>query len=63
MVAVNHMNHDVAQVNSSDLPILPGSFLYEKEPGYLSVCRLYDLQTFILLQVANAAARKKKPWI
>ena len=34
MVAVNHMNHDVAEVNGSDPPMLPGSFLYEKEPGY-----------------------------
>ena len=31
MVAVNHMNHDVAEVNG---PMLPGSFLNEKEPGY-----------------------------
>ena len=31
---VNHMNHDVAEVNGSDPPMLPGSFLYEKEPGY-----------------------------
>ena len=28
------MNHDVAEVNGSDPPTLPGSFLYEKEPGY-----------------------------
>ena len=28
------MNHDVAEVNGSDPPMLPGSFLYEKEPGY-----------------------------
>ena len=34
MVAVNHMNDDVAEVNDSDPPMLPGSFLYEKEPGY-----------------------------
>ena len=34
MVTVNHMNHDVAEVNGSDPPMLPGSFLYEKEPGY-----------------------------
>ena len=34
MVTVNHMTHDVAEVNSSDPPMLPGSFLYEKEPGY-----------------------------
>ena len=34
MVAVNHMNHDVAEVNGCDPPMLPGSFLYEKEPGY-----------------------------
>ena len=34
MVAVNHMNHDVAEVNGSNPPMLPGSFLYEKEPGY-----------------------------
>ena len=31
---VNHMNHDVAEVNGSDPLMLPGSFLYEKEPGY-----------------------------
>ena len=34
MVAANHMNHDVAEVNGSDPPMLSGSFLYEKEPGY-----------------------------
>ena len=34
MVAVNHMNHDVAEVNGSDFPMLPGFFLYEKELGY-----------------------------
>ena len=34
VVAVNHMNHDVAEVNGFDLPMLPGSFLYEKEVGY-----------------------------
>ena len=28
------MNHDIAEVNSSKPPMLPGSFLYEKEPGY-----------------------------
>ena len=28
------MNHDVAEVNSFDPRMLPGSFLYEKEPGY-----------------------------
>ena len=28
------MNHDVAEVNGSDPPMLPASFLYEKEPGY-----------------------------
>ena len=32
--SVNHMNHDIAEVNGSDPPMLPGSFLYEKEPGY-----------------------------
>ena len=31
---VNHMNHDVAEVNGSDLQMLPGSSLYEKEPWY-----------------------------
>ena len=30
----NHMNDDVAEVNGSDPPVLPGSFLHEKEPGY-----------------------------
>ena len=34
VVAVNHMNRDVAEVNGSDPPMLPGAFLYEKEPGY-----------------------------
>ena len=28
------MNHDVAEVNGSDPSMLPGSFLYEKGPGY-----------------------------
>ena len=28
------MNHDVAEVNGPDPLMLPGSFLYEKEPGY-----------------------------
>ena len=28
------MKNDVAEVNDSDPPMLPGSFLYEKEPGY-----------------------------
>jgi len=30
----NHMNDDVVEVNGSDPPVLPGSFLHEKEPGY-----------------------------
>ena len=38
MVAVNHMNQDIAEVNGSDPPMLPGSFLYEKEPGYEATC-------------------------
>ena len=29
----NHVN-DVEEVNSLDAPMLPGSFLHEKEPGY-----------------------------
>ena len=37
MVAVNHMNHDIAKMNGSDSPMLPGSFLYEKEPGYEAI--------------------------
>ena len=28
------MNHDIVEVNNSGSPMLPGSFLYEKEPGY-----------------------------
>ena len=32
-ITVNHTNHDVADVNGSDSWMLPGSFLYEKEPG------------------------------
>ena len=28
------MNRDIAEVNSSNSPMLPGSFLYEKEPQY-----------------------------
>ena len=31
---VNHMNHDVTEVNGSNPPMLPGSFFYEKECGY-----------------------------
>ena len=31
VVTVNHMNRDVAEVNSFDPRMLPG---YEKEPGY-----------------------------
>ena len=41
VIAVNHMNHDVAEVNCSDPPMFPGSFLYKKEPGYkamVTVC-------------------------
>ena len=34
VVTVNHMNHDIAEVNGSNLRMLPGSFVYEKEPGY-----------------------------
>jgi len=35
------MNHDVVEANSSDPQMLPGSFLYEKEPGYeASICHL-----------------------
>ena len=34
MVAVNHMNHDRADVNGSNPPMLPGSFLYKKGPEY-----------------------------
>jgi len=30
----NHMNDDVAEVNGSAPPMLPGSFLHKKEPGY-----------------------------
>jgi len=30
----NHMNDDVAEVNGSVVPVLPGSFLHEKEPGF-----------------------------
>ena len=30
----NHMNDDVAEVNGTVVPMLPGSFLHEKEPGY-----------------------------
>ena len=33
VVAVNHMNHDVAEVNGSDLAMLPGFFLNKKELG------------------------------
>ena len=34
MVAKNYMNHDIVEVNGSDLPVLPGFFLFEKEIGY-----------------------------
>ena len=34
------MNHDVVEVNSSDPPMLPSPFLYEKEPGYEAMCQL-----------------------
>ena len=30
----NHMNDDVAEVNGTAPPMLPGSFLHKKEPGY-----------------------------
>ena len=30
----NHMNDDIAEVNGSAPRMLPGSFLYKKEPGY-----------------------------
>ena len=30
----NHMNDDVPEVNGSAPPMLPGSFLHKKEPGY-----------------------------
>ena len=36
----NHMNHDVVEVNSSNPPMLPSPFLYEKEPGYEAMCQL-----------------------
>jgi len=29
----NFMNDDVVEVNGSATPMLPGSFLHEKEPG------------------------------
>ena len=32
VVALNHMNRDVVEVNSSEPPMLPGSFLYEARP-------------------------------
>ena len=30
----NHTNDDVAEVNGLAAPMLPGSFLHKKEPGY-----------------------------
>jgi len=33
----NHMNDDVAEVNGSASPMLPGSFLHKKEPGYKAI--------------------------
>ena len=49
------MNRDVAEVNGSDPPMLPGSFLYEKEPGYEarlfshSILQIWDC--YILMRV------------
>ena len=34
MVTINHMNHDLAKINGFDPRMIPGSFLYKKEPGY-----------------------------
>ena len=41
VVTVNHMNYDVVEVNGPDPRMLPGSFLYEKEPGYEANRALY----------------------
>ena len=37
MVTVNHMNGYVAEVNNLDPQMLPGSFLYKKQPGYKAI--------------------------
>ena len=57
VVTVNHMNHDIAEINSSNLRMLPGSFLHEKEPGYEATalnaaCR--NLHGFIYPQVLTS---------
>ena len=48
VVTVNHMNYDVAEVNSSDPQMLPGSFLYEKEPGYEALLTKKELHVSIV---------------
>jgi len=35
------MNDDVAEVNGSAPPMLPGSFLHKKEPGYEATLNHY----------------------
>jgi len=36
------MNDDVPEVNGSAPPMLPGSFLHEKEPGYEAMWQLCE---------------------
>ena len=37
------MSRNVAEVHVSDPPMLPGSFLYEKEPGYEATITLVSM--------------------
>ena len=60
-VAVNHINHDVVEVNSSDSPILPGSFLYEKEPGYEALFYMGIHNKFHFTPMTMEAAPNSNP--
>ena len=57
LVAVNHMNYDVAEVNGSDPPMLPGSFLCEKEPGYEANGRALCFAAGLLCTMAKSTVR------
>lgn len=53
MVTVKHMNGDAAEVNRFDSRMVPGSFLYEKEPGYKAK---YAMCTLILAPLASSSS-------
>ena len=43
---VGHSHDDVAEVNGFDLRMLPGFFLYGKEPGYKANVEVMNLKRY-----------------